>query len=229
MQMNYFSKFEIGLWCTSLTLILGSALLTNSSDPLSIFASMLGATAILLGAKGNPIAKCLMLIFCLIYGYISYSFQYYGEMLTYLGMTAPMEVFSLISWVKNPYSKGKAEVKVNQLTTKQILTICLLAIIIGCLFYPILIYFHTENILFSTSSVMTSFLAVFLTYKRSELSSLGYALNDVILIVLWTLATLENIQYLSVMICFIVFLINDMYAYISWVRMRKRQQYRSKN
>ena len=44
-----------------------------------------------------------------------------------------------------------------------------------------------------------------------------------ILILLWTLAAKENISYLSVIICFVVFLVNDLYGFISWKRMEKRQ------
>lgn len=43
-----------------------------------------------------------MILFSLLYGLISFSFAYYGEMLTYLGMTAPMAVVSLVSWLRNP-------------------------------------------------------------------------------------------------------------------------------
>ena len=41
--------------------------------------------------------SALMIIFSLFYGYISYTFSYFGEMITYLGMTAPMALFAFIS------------------------------------------------------------------------------------------------------------------------------------
>ncbi len=47
-----------------------------------------------------------MIIFSLLYGIISYTFSYYGEMITYLGMTMPMAVFALISWLRNPRIKA---------------------------------------------------------------------------------------------------------------------------
>lgn len=49
------------------------------------------------------------------------------------------------------------------------------------------------------------------------------AANDMVLIVLWILAALEDISYLSVMICFALFLVNDIYGYISWRKMERRQ------
>ena len=42
-------------------------------------------------------------------------------------------------------------------------------------------------------------------------------------LVLWVLAAIRDISYLSVMICFVLFLVNDIYGYISWRRMERRQ------
>lgn len=91
------------------------------------------------------------------------------------------------------------------------------------LFYFILAHFHTANLLPSTLSVTTSFLAVYLTFRRSPYFALGYAANDMILIVLWTLAALEDLSYVSVAVCFAVFLVNDLYGFLSWRKMEKRQ------
>ena len=75
----------------------------------------------------------------------------------------------------------------------------------------------------STLSVTTSFIAVYLTFRRSPYFALAYAANDIVLIVLWILASVQNISYLFVMICFVLFLVNDIYGYISWRKMKIRQ------
>ncbi len=43
------------------------------------------------------------------------------------------------------------------------------------------------------------------------------------LIILWTLAALDDISYVSVIVCFIAFLINDIYGFLNWRKMQKRQ------
>ena len=91
-------------------------------------------------------------------------------------------------------------------------------------FYFILRFFHTANLITSTLSVATSFFAAFLTYKRSPWFALAYAGNDVVLIVLWALATKEDLSYVSVLACFIVFLFNDLYGFFNWRRMERRQK-----
>lgn len=222
--LSYFSKFEICLWCTSVVLITASFLIFDRVNFLTLIASVLGVTAILLNAKGNPLGQALMVIFSLIYGIISYSFSYFGEMITYLGMTMPMAVIALIAWLKNPVKGNKAEVTVNRISKKETAFMLILSIAVTALFYFILKAFNTANLLPSTLSVTTSFIAVYLTFRRSPYFSLAYAANDVILIILWVLATLTDISYLSVVVCFVMFLANDLYAFISWRKMEIRQR-----
>ena len=164
-----------------------------------------------------------MVIFSLLYGIISFRFTYYGEMVTYLGMTMPMAVIALISWLRNPYNNNKAEVKVNLIGKTE--TFCMLtgSVVISILFYFILKHFNTANLIPSTLSVTTSFIAAYLTFRRSPYFALVYASNDIVLIVLWILASMHEIRYISVVVCFIVFLVNDIYGFISWHRMRIRQ------
>ncbi len=221
---SYFSKGEIALWCISVALISVSFLAFDRENFLTLAASFIGVTSLIFIAKGNPFGQFLMLLFSLLYGVISFTYAYYGEMITYLGMTAPMAVFALVSWLKNPYNGNKAEVKVNRLKFTEIIFMILLTAVVTCIFYYILAAFHTTNLLLSTLSVTTSFLAVYLTFRRIAFYAICYAANDIVLIILWILATLSDISYLSVVICFVVFLANDIYGYISWSKMQKRQE-----
>ncbi len=221
--INYFTEFEIGLWLSSVLLIIVSFCIFDKENYLTLVASIIGATFLIFNAKGNPAGQFLTIVFSILYGIISYSFSYYGEMITYLGMTMPMALFALISWLKNPYEKGKAEVKVNKLSKIEIAFMFVLTAIVTALFYYILKYFNTANIVPSTISVTTSFLAVYLTFRRSPYFALAYAMNDLVLIILWVLASTTEISYLSVVICFAVFFVNDMYGFINWLKMEKKQ------
>ena len=220
---NYFTKQEQILWLLSVIAITVSFILFDRGSLLTLLASLIGVTSLIFAAKGNPFGQLLMVIFSVLYGIISFSFAYYGEMATYLGMTGPMAAFALISWLKNPYEGNKAEVKVNKLTKNEYIFMWILTLIVTIAFYFILSYFNTANIIPSTISVTTSFLAVYLTFRRSPLYAICYAANDVILIILWTLASFKDTSYISVVVCFIAFLFNDIYGFISWRRMEKRQ------
>ena len=221
---NYFSKTEIGLWIASELLIIISFCIFDRMNYMTLCASLIGVTSLIFNAKGNPVGQLLMVVFSLLYGIISYTFAYYGEMITYLGMTMPMAIFALISWIRNPYNGNKAEVKVNDISKFENLCMWMGTLVVTILFYFILEYFDTANIVPSTISVTTSFLAVYLTFRRSPYFALAYASNDIVLIVLWILASISDIRYISVVVCFIAFLINDIYGFISWRKMKIRQQ-----
>ena len=221
--IGYFSKIEISIWLSSVFFITVSFLLFDRVNYLTLAASLIGVTSLIFNAKGNPFGQLLMIVFSFFYGIISYSFSYYGEMITYLGMTMPMAFFALIAWLKNPYKGNKAEVKVSGVGRLEQFFMWPLTLCVTLIFYFILKYFNTENILPSTLSVTTSFLAVYLTFRRSPFFALAYAANDIILIILWILASTVNTHYISVVVCFIAFLFNDLYGFISWQKMKKRQ------
>ena len=222
--IDYFSKGELLLWCSSVILIVVSFCMFDRENFLILAASLVGVTSLIFNAKGNPFGQFLMIIFSLLYGIISFTFSYYGEMLTYLGMTMPMAVFALISWLKNPHNGNKAEVKVNNLGKKEIVFMWILAIVVTAAFYFVLNAFNTANIVPSTISVTTSFVAVYFTFRRSPFYALGYATNDVVLIILWVLASITDTRYISVVVCFAAFLINDIYGFLSWRKMKERQK-----
>jgi len=220
---TYFSREELTLWGCSAGLILASFFLFDRENFMTLAASLIGITSLIFNAKGNPIGQALMILFSLLYGLISYTFSYFGEMITYLGMTGPMALFALISWLRNPYQGNHAEVAVNRLGSRELALMYVLTALVTCGFYFILDCFDTANMIPSTLSVATSFIAVYLTFRRSPYFALAYAANDVVLIVLWILAAVEDIRYLSVIICFVTFLVNDLYGFVSWKRMEKRQ------
>ncbi len=220
---SYFTKTELILWAASVILIFLSFILFDRTKVLTLIASLIGVTSLILCAKGNPIGQILMIAFCILYGIISFRFQYYGEMITYLAMSMPMAVFSLISWFKNPFQGNRSEVKVNRLSRGEVVFSFCLSAVVTVVFYFILKHFNTANLFPSTLSVTTSFLAAYYTFRRSPFYALAYAFNDVVLVVLWVLASFAEIQYLSVVMCFVAFLANDLYGFISWRKMGKRQ------
>lgn len=222
-KIRSLSKFELGLWLFSLAGVTLSSVLSPAFDPLSLIASLIGVTALIFVAKGDPLGQILTVVFSVFYGVISWTFRYYGEMITYLGMSAPMAVLAVIAWLRNPYEQGKAEVRVNRLKRTEVCLLLLLTAAVTGAFYFILDFFNTANLIPSTVSVTTSFLASYLTFRRSPFYALAYAANDVVLIVLWILAAMEDPSYIPMILCFTMFFLNDTYGFGNWQRIQKRQ------
>lgn len=219
----YFTVWERILWCASVALLTISFIAFEESDPITFAASLIGVTALIFCAKGNPFGQALMIVFCLVYGAISYGVAYYGEMITYLGMSCPMAILALVAWLRNPFSENRSEVRVNRMRGREILFMGFLVTAVTVAFFFVLKYFNTANLYPATLSVATSFAAVYLTFRRSPYFALLYSVNDIVLLVLWSLAAMEDFSYISVIVCFVVFLANDLYGFFNWLRMEKRQ------
>lgn len=216
-----FSRKEWILWIISMLVVLGANILSPEFNVLILVAALVGVTSLVFAAKGNVWAQILMVLFSVLYGIISFQFRYWGEMITYMGMTLPMAVWSAITWFRNPSEKSGV-VKISSMTKKKWNILLIFSILVTILFFFILEYFSTPNIVFSTLSITTSFIAASLTIMRSSYFAVFYAGNDLVLIVLWILATIENPVYFPVIINFAIFFINDVYGFVSWRRREKR-------
>ena len=217
------TRFEWALWGTSILVVAGTYLLFKSGDLLSLIASLIGVTALIFVAKGHVLGQALTIVFAVFYGVISVSIRYYGEAITYLCMTAPMALVALITWLRNPY-KDSAEVTVNRLNGKQWATMLILSALTTAAFYFILRAMGNAALVVSTLSITTSFAASWLTAMRSPYYALAYALNDLVLIVRWVIAAMADISSVPMVACFVMFFANDLYGFINWRRMEKRQQ-----
>ena len=209
------TKREWCLWMGSLLMVIISNILAGNIDILTLIAMCVGITSLIFAAKGNVWAQVFMILFSILYGIISWRFRYWGEMITYLGMTMPMAIWSTITWIRNPAPGGK-EVEIQKLKPRHMVGISVFGIAVTWIFYLILRALNTPNLVFSTISITTSFLAATLTMLRSSYYALGYASNDIVLIILWGLAAMKDPAYVPVVVNFIIFFFNDMYGFICW-------------
>ena len=222
--MNFIKRlsvFERRLWLISVTLIALLHIFQKDQTVFQLIASLIGVTSLIFMAKGDVTGQWMSVVFCCMYAVISWQFRYYGELMTYLFMSLPIAVLSIVEWMKNPYAEN--EVKVAHLKPKHWMFLVICTVVVTVVFHFVLKYFNTPNLLVGTLSIATSFLAASLMMLRSPYYAVAYAFNDVVLITLWILASLVAPENLSMVLCFSIFLANDIYAYHSWKQMRKRQ------
>lgn len=210
------------LWIFSLAVVGVSSCFAGGEGLLSTITSLVGVTALIFVARGDAYGQIITIIFSLLYGVISFKFKYYGEMITYVFMSAPAAFVTLIAWLKHPFEDSH-QVKVDSMTKgKWIFTISV-SIVTTIVFYFILKALGTANLLVSTLSILTSSFACVLLILRSPYYAIAYSTNDIVLIVLWILASIDDIKYLPMIFCFVMFLANDLYGFFNWKKMKKSQ------
>lgn len=222
---NYFTITEKFIWLGSFLLITILFFIFDSSNLLSYISSIVGITALIFMAKANPIAHILFIVFSAFYAYMSFINAYYGEVFDYIILTIPLSIISLISWFKNLNTKNNIlETKISSINIKQTVFISILSITVAIIMYFILKYFGTSNLLISTFSVTTNFFAASLSIKRSHYFALAYAFNDIVLIILWSMQLANDFSYIIMVVYFFITLLNDIYIFISWIRLRDKQK-----
>ena len=216
-----FEKRDWVLWITSMVIVGASNIFSPDTNWLTLITTLLGVTTLILEAKGHILCPVIMIVFCLMYAAIAFQYHYWGEMMTFLGMSVPMAAWALVTWLRNP-SKREGEVQVRTLSKKSCLAVVLASVPVTAVFGLFLWKLNTPNLAVSTISVTTRFLGAAFTVLRSPLYALGYSLNDIILIVLWILASLTDPKYIPVVVEFMIFLVNDLYGFYSW-RLREAE------
>ena len=219
-----FSKWDWLVLSVSLTAVITCLLITPDVAWPTAAGVIVGAFALVLMARGDVWGQALTVVFSILYGITSWQFRYYGEMITYLGMTLPMAAMAVVSWLRHPFQGNKAEVEIHRLTCGQRWGMAVGSVAVTAVLGIVLWRLDTPNLFFSTLSITTSFLAAYLTYFRSPWYALAYAANDVVLVILWVLASVKDPAFTPMIVCFLVFLLNDLYAFIHWRRRERTQK-----
>ena len=207
----------------SLIAITVAFFLGEEKDPLSLLTSLFGVVSVLFVAKGLILGQYLTVIFLALYATLSFRAAYYGELILVLAITLPSALVAIITWLKNP-SKERGKVQVNKISGKEwgVMLVAVLGITVGA--YFLLKALHTAQLVVSTVSFITSLSAAYLLVRRSEYYAVFYILNDVILIILWSLALAEGQHVLPSIISYCAFFLNDAYGFIDWRRRARQQQ-----
>lgn len=210
------------IWALSVVINFAAFAITGFKDVLTLLSAIIGITSLIFNAKGHVIGEFIGVAFAIVYSIISYYLRYYSELITYAFMTGPICILSIITWLRNPFGNS-GQVTVANLTKKKIALMSALTVIVTVVMFFVLRALNTPNLAVSTISITTSFLACYLLLLRSPWYAIAYSANDIVLIILWLLATIANIAYLPMVTCFAVFLFNDIYSFICWCKMRKSQ------
>ena len=220
----YFTIFEWCLWGIGIVAITASFFIFSAGDILSYLSSVFGLTSLILMAKGNFVGLIIGVVFTLTYAMFSYTQAYYGEMLIYLCVYLPLKIISIFNWTKNKFGKNVMQVKVGTFRRTECIVCSLLIFALTVPFYFLLKYLNTDNLIISTISLIPSLAATYCMLRRIEYFSLCYVLNDIVMVIVWSIKLSDGFDALPSVIAFSFFILNDLYSFINWKRLKKKQR-----
>jgi len=211
------------LLSVSVVAIICCFIFSSDKDYLSLASSILGVVTVVFTSKGLLLAPILSVVYSIVYTIISVGQRYYGEAIIYMLIMIPMQVITIVGWFRNKKTDSDV-VEVGKVSKKEYLILSGVTVVMTFAFYFLLKVLNTAQLVVSTISLITSALATYLVFRRSSNYALFYILNDIILIVLWTIALVaQGTSLLPVVVSFYVFFINDVYGFIRWKRQEKLQ------
>ena len=214
-MLKDWTKFEKILLFCSITTILIAGFLCNSTS-LTILCALIGASCSIEQAKGKIASQFLGLTEAVLYSILSFQNRYYGEVIIYVFIMAPLFISGIISWLHNINKETNTVIK-NELGKKEWFLLSIIAIILFVGLYFLLKCFNTEQLLVSTLSMVTSLFATYLVARRSKYGFIFYILNDIILFILWGLPVIGGqITLIPMLFEPLILFINDVYGWINW-------------
>lgn len=179
-------------------------------------------TALLL-AKGKYSCYIVGIISTFFYAFVSYSNSYYGEVIIAMCCTLPLMIIGLVNWLRHQDNTNTVIIK--EITKKELILVLLSQVVMFFGYYYLLKAFNTNNLLVSTFSVVASVIATYLTARRCEHGFIGFIINDLILIILWSIPVINGeLNIIPVLICPVLLLINDIYGVYNWRRIKYNQK-----
>lgn len=220
--LKSWTKFEIILVLTSITSIIMCGIIFKSWI-IAIASSIASILTSMLQAKGRIESQFVSILDCIIYSYVSYRSQYYGEVIFYILIMLPMAIIGIISWITHKNEKTDT-VEVNEIKLKEWIILIFISIVAFMGLYNLLKYFNTSELLVSTFSMIASLLAIYLLVRRSKYCFIFYILNDIILIILWGLPIISgDLSLIPMIIVPIELLISDIYGSFNWNKIEEEQ------
>lgn len=167
-----------------------------------------------------PISLVLLAHF--FYAYVSYQNQYYGESIIGLCLMLPIMVVGLVNWIKHQDENNTVIIK--EVGIKELVIVIASQVVMAVGYYFLLKSFNTNNLFVSTISIVTSLIANYLSMRRSAYGFVGFIINDIILIILWSIPFFNgDAGIFTVLLCPMLLLFNDSYGVYDWKRIKNEQ------
>lgn len=182
-----------------------------------IIAAISGVIYVILTGKGKPSGYIFGVVNVLLYAYVSLGAKYYGEVMLNILYYLPMNFVGWFVWKRNMDS-STGEVKKKRLSKKSA------GLIFGLTFAAVLLYGEVlrrlgGNMVYMDSmSTVISVVAQILCVKRYIEQWILWIVVDIVTIVMWIFAFFNGGESVSVLIMWILFLINGFIIYFKWNR-----------
>lgn len=209
-----FKKTEIFVFIFIIATLIFNAIYFK--DPfLAVIQAFFGITYTSLAGKGNPKCYLFGLSGSLIYSWLSFAGNLWGNLILYLCYYVPMQIIGFFKWNKNLKQNSNDIVKIS-LNKKEFLILILITIFITLL--TIYLLYKTGDSMPVIDGITTVFsvTGMYLTVKRCIEQWIIWMLVNGLSAIMWAVLAFEGNGAYSTVFMWLIYFLLSFYFYFEW-------------
>ena len=212
------------IWLFAFTLINIYLFFAWEDSVIGLITSLTGMICVVLVAKGKISNYYFGIVNVLLYAYIAYQSQYYGEVMLNALYFLPMQFVGLYYWRKHSNKKkGKDDVGVKHLDKRERFIWGMLSVV-GVVAYGVFLKYLGGTLPFiDSASTVLSVIAMILMVKRVSEQWLLWIAIDVVSIYMWFYVLMQGGNDVSMLVMWSAYLVNAIYGYYNWKKLEAKQ------
>lgn len=208
------NKFEV-IWLLSATAIITGLSIFWGDSLLGILSALTGVVCVILTAKGRVSCFVWGLVNCVLYAYIGFQNQYYGEFMLNAFYYVPMQFIGFYIWHKN-LNKQSNEVKAKVMSVKSRLILFVLSVV-GVLAWGYWLQKLGGQLPYIDAITnVLSIIAMIISIKRYAEQWILWVVIDVVSVGMWIFAMYQGSENLGTLLMWSVYLFNAIWGYWKW-------------
>lgn len=212
------------LWLFTCSLAIAATSIIMGGGTVEFVAAVTGIIGAILVAKGKLSSYYWGFVATVLYAYVSYKYQLYGEAIMYTLLFTPMQVVGGIIWAKKLKISDdgvRAEVIKKYLTTKQRWWVGI-AILTGVFLYAEVISLLKGSApTLDSATAILSILATYLMMKRYAEQWYVWVVVNVVAVTLWVQTALHHeSQGWAMLAMWLAFLLNSLFGVYLWRKLK---------
>lgn len=186
-------------------------------------SSVTGIIGAILVAKGRLSSYYWGFVATVLYAYVAYKYQLYGEAIMYTILFTPMQVIGGVIWARQLEVKGdRAEVIKKYLTTKQRWALGVGTLIAIALYAEFVSLLKGAAPGLDSATAILSILATYLMMKRYAEQWYVWIVVNVVAVTLWIQTALHHeTQGWALLAMWVAFLLNCIFGAYQWRKLEK--------
>lgn len=184
---------------------------------LSLAATLSGILTVVLVAKGRTSNFYFGIVNIVLYGYLSFQAQFYGEVMLNAFYYLPMQYIGLYLWTKNERMSDR--VSAARMTHKERGIWAVVSVVSIFLYAEVLEELGGNLPLHDSASTTLSVLAQYLMVRRVKEQWILWFVINIISIYMWSTSYMQTGENLALVVMWSAYLVNSVYGFYNWNRM----------